>query len=69
MTASELLLISPIALFVVAAGMLTFLIVGIRRDDRTQNLRYTPRSRVEATTRRLLGVGVRTPESNRDDEE
>ena len=69
MTVSELLLISPIALFVVVAGMLALLIVGIHRDDRTQNLRYTPRSRVEATTRRLLGVGVRTPESDREDEE
>jgi len=53
----------------VSIGVLILLVVGIRRDERTISLKKPPRSNVEAATRRLLGVGVRTPESDRYDEE
>jgi hypothetical protein len=42
-----------------AAGMLAILVIGIHRDDRAKSLTCPPRSRTDAATRRLLGVGVR----------
>ena len=47
------------ALGVVALLMLV--LVGIRAEERHMSLTRTPSSCVEAATRRLLGVGVRTP--------
>jgi hypothetical protein len=49
-----------------AIGILAFLVAGIRSDDRAKNLTRTPRNCPEAITRRLLGVGVRTPETGHD---
>jgi hypothetical protein len=36
------------------------LVVGIRRGDRTRRLADKPDTHVDALTRRMLGVGVRT---------
>ena len=44
-----------------AIGIFAVLVVGIRSDDRAKNLTGIPRTGTEAVTRRLLGVGVRTP--------
>jgi hypothetical protein len=41
-------------------GVLVMLVISIRRDDRAHNLADEPRTHVDAVTRRLLGVGVRT---------
>jgi len=48
----------------VTIGIIALIVVGIRSDDRCKNLTHTPRTRVEAATRRLLGVGVRNSESD-----
>ena len=48
-----------------AIGIFVVLVAGIRSDDRAKNLTGIPRAGTEAVTRRLLGVGVRTPEAGR----
>lgn len=47
-----------------AIGILAILVAGIRSDDRSKNLTSTPRTAAEAITRRLLGVGIRTAETD-----
>jgi hypothetical protein len=42
-------------------AMLVLVLVGIRVEERHMSLTVTPGSCIEAATRRLLGVGVRTP--------
>ena len=42
------------------AGVLVMLIIGIRRGDRARHLADEPATPVDAVTRRMLGVGVRT---------
>ena len=42
-------------------ALLMLVLVGIRAEDRHMSLTSTPRTRTEAVTRRLLGVGTRTP--------
>jgi hypothetical protein len=49
-----------------AIGIFVVLVAGIRSDDRAKNLTGIPRTGTEAITRRLLGVGVRTPAAGRD---
>jgi hypothetical protein len=49
-----------------AIGIFVVLVAGIRSDDRAKNLTGIPRTGTEAITRRLLGVGVRTPAVGRD---
>jgi hypothetical protein len=41
-------------------GVLALLIVGIHRGDRARHLADSPRTPVEAVTRRVLGVGTRS---------
>jgi hypothetical protein len=41
-------------------GVLVMLVISIRRDDRAHHLADEPGTHVDAVTRRLLGVGVRT---------
>lgn len=64
--------IAVIAVFLSGAviGALAILIAGIRSYDRARNLTGPPRTRTEAVTRRVLGVGVRhtaTGSENRDE--
>ena len=64
-------LILAIAVFLAGAvlGVLTLLIVGIRKGDRAGHLADTPHTQVEAITRRVLGVGTRNhPDGNTDAE-
>jgi len=52
------------AVVLTALGVLALLmlvLVAIRGEDRHMSLTSTPRTRTEAVTRRLLGVGIRTP--------
>lgn len=42
-------------------AVLVLVLVGIHDEDRHMSLTSAPRTRIEAVTRRLLGVGVRTP--------
>jgi hypothetical protein len=66
------ILIIGIAVFLSGAviGVLAIVVAGIRSDDRAKTLTGAPRTRAEAATRRLLGVGVRTPEAcHRPDQE
>ena len=52
------------AVILTALGVLAVLVlvlVGIHDSDRHMSLTSAPRTRTEAVTRRLLGVGVRAP--------
>jgi hypothetical protein len=61
-----------IAAFVSGAVIAVFvlLVIGIRAGDRPRRLTDAPHSHLEAITRTVLGVGVRTdhPASERDGE-
>jgi hypothetical protein len=41
--------------------VLVLVLVGIHDEDRHMSLTSAPRTRIEAITRRLLGVGIRVP--------
>ena len=59
-------MILAIVALVIGLGVLALLILvvaGIRDEERHMSLTSAPRTRIEATTRRLTGVGVRTPEA------
>ena len=62
MTALPVILSSVLAGAV--AGILLILVIGIHRDDRARSLTDPAHSPVEAATRRLLGVGVRTTQAS-----
>jgi hypothetical protein len=52
------------AVVLAALGILALLmlvLVGIRVEERHMSLTSTPHTRTGAVTRRLLGVGIRTP--------
>jgi hypothetical protein len=52
------------AVVLTALGVLALLmlvLIGIRVEERHMSLTSSPRTRTEAVTRRLLGVGIRTP--------
>jgi hypothetical protein len=55
--------LTAVAVFLSAAAIviLAILVTAIRSGDRAKNLAGAPRTRTEQATRRLLGVGVRTP--------
>jgi hypothetical protein len=69
MTAAVFIIATSAVLFGATIGILTVLVIGIRRDDRSKTLTDSPRSSVEAATRRLLGVGVRNAHPDEQDEE
>ena len=52
------------AVILTGLGVLALLVLvvgGIHDEDRHMSLTGAPRTRIEAITRRLLGVGVRVP--------
>jgi len=53
------ILATTVFLLGAVAGMLAILVAGIHRDDRARTLTSAPRTRTEAITRRVLGVGIR----------
>jgi hypothetical protein len=57
-----------IAAFLLGLAVLVLLVlvlIGIHHEERHMSLTSTPRTRIEAVTRRLLGVGVRHAEPGR----
>jgi hypothetical protein len=65
--------ISPVTVTVAAVVLLTaaavlallvLVLIGIRDEDRHMSLTGPPRTRIAALTRRLTGVGVRTPHAD-----
>ncbi len=54
--------ILALAIFLAGAvsGTLAMLVIGIRRGDRARHLADEPGTHLDAVTRNLLGVGVRT---------
>ena len=59
MTLSAWTLVLAVFLSGVAIGVLVMLVIGIRRGDRARRLADEPGTRLDAVTRRMLGVGVR----------
>jgi hypothetical protein len=45
-------------------ALLILILVGIHNEERHMSLTSAPRTRIGAVTRRLTGVGVRTPEAD-----
>ena len=64
-TTGPVVMILAIVALLIGLGVLALLVlvlVGIRDEERHMSLTSAPRTRTGAVTRRLLGVGVRTPE-------
>ncbi len=59
MIAFYIILAASPVLLLVAVAFLVFIMVGVRNGDR-QDLASHPRNRIDAITRRVTGVGVRT---------
>jgi len=49
-----------------ALGAFAMLVIAIRRDDRDKHLTRAPRTRMEATTRRVLGIHSGNASSHHD---
>ena len=45
-------------------ALLVLVLVGIHDEERHMSLTSAPRTRIGAVTRRLTGVGVRTPQAD-----
>lgn len=60
MTFSVWMLVLAVFLSCAVAGVFATLVIGIRVGDRGQHLTDEPGTRLDAITRRVLGVGVRT---------
>jgi hypothetical protein len=59
-TFSVWMLVLAVFLSGAAAGVFVMLVIGIRRGDRAPHLTDEPDTRLDALTRSVLGVGVRT---------
>jgi hypothetical protein len=59
-TFSVWILVLAVFLSGAVAGVFVVLVVGIRRGDRAHHLADEPSTRLDAITRSVLGVGVRT---------
>jgi hypothetical protein len=66
MTFSVWMLVLAVFLSGAVAGVFVMLVIGIRRNNRAHHLTDEPGTHLDALTRRVLGVGVRTgrPASN-----
>ena len=67
-TADPVAMTLTVVALLIALGVLALLVlvlVGIRHEERHMSLTSAPRTRIGAITRRLTGVGVRTPEAGR----
>ena len=60
MTFSVWMLVLAVFLSGAVAGIFTVLVIGIRRGDRAHRLTDEPGTPLDALTRSVLGVGVRT---------
>lgn len=66
---TTLILAVPALLTGTAIGGLALLVLGIRRSDRSIHLAHMPCTQLEATTRRVLGLGVRSPGHRKEGDE
>jgi hypothetical protein len=57
----DILIAAVILISLGVLAVLVLVLVSIRGEDRHMSLTSVPRTRTGAVTRRLLGVGVRTP--------
>src|ERR1035441_7969429 len=57
------LAIVPLLIGLGVLALLVLVLVGIHDEERHMSLTSAPRTRIGAVTRRLTGVGVRTPEA------
>lgn len=57
----DILIVAVVLTGLGVLAVLVLVLVGIHDEDRHMSLTGAPRTRIEAITRRLLGVGVRTP--------
>jgi hypothetical protein len=69
MAVAILILAAVILLFGAGLGALAVVVVGIQRVDRAKRLTDDPCTPIDAATRRVLGVGVRTPGPRHDEED
>lgn len=60
MTFSVWMLVLAVFLSGAVAGVFVMLVIGIRRGDRAHRLTDEPGTPLDALTRSVLGVGVRT---------
>ena len=60
MTFSVWMLVLAVFLSGAVAGVFVVLVIGIRRGDRVRHLADEPGTHLDALTRSVLGVGVRT---------
>jgi hypothetical protein len=60
MAFSVWILVLAVFLSGAVAGVFVLLVIGIRRGDRARHLHDEPDTRLDAITRSVLGVGVRT---------
>jgi hypothetical protein len=67
MTFSVWTLVLAVFLSGAAAGVFVMLVIGIRRGDRARHLADEPGTHLDALTRSVLGVGVRTTGPASDD--
>jgi hypothetical protein len=63
MTFSIWMLILAVFLSGAVTGAFVMLVIGIRRSDRAHHLTDEPGTHLDALTRTVLGVGVRTDRS------
>ena len=59
-TFSAWILVLAVFLSGAVAGVFALLVIGIRRGDRAHHLTGDPGTHLDALTRSVLGVGVRT---------
>jgi len=57
----DILIVAVVLTGLGVLAVLVLVLVGIHDEDRHMSLTGAPRTRIGAVTRRLLGVGVRTP--------
>ena len=60
MALSVCILALPVFLSGAVSGIFTMLVIGIRRGDRARHLADDPGTRLDALTRSVVGVGVRS---------
>jgi hypothetical protein len=57
----DILIVAVVLTGLGVLAVLVLVLIGIHDEDRHMSLTSAPRTRIGAVTRRLLGVGVRTP--------
>jgi len=69
MTAAALLLAASPAIALILTALIVVVVIGMRQEPSTAELRSQPPTRIAALVRRLLGVSVRRPDPQVTDED